>query len=198
MTDARPKGAVGGPLVVEGTITPPLPPWRVLMKLSWDRVSEEAQLETLYEETGETLHRNVAVPSGRDPGLILRKELVAEAQRWVGVYPDARLEYFDIRLERRIVQKGATPSVQKTMYGKTFRDRRPLDCATAKVRAHVERALAAQHLGAGALAELARVLPARVTRLLSGGRVALADLWAIDRAARALGGEFTPIPSAVG
>ncbi|MBI5532538.1 MAG: hypothetical protein HY898_07475 [Deltaproteobacteria bacterium] len=198
MTDARPKGAVEGPLVMEGTIVPPFPMWRIVMTLSWDRLSPSADLEVFYEETDERQPRALVVAPAKDPTLPLRKALFAEAELWVRVYPNAKLEFFDIRISRKIVQKGNVPGVLRTLYTKTYsKERRPLDVATAKVKAHVESIMSRQRLAANSLAEEAHVPPARVVRLLSGGRVPLADLWAIDKAARSLGGDFTPIPPVI-
>jgi hypothetical protein len=198
MTEGRPKGAVAGPLVLEGMITPPFPKWRVLMKLTWDRTSPEVVIETTYEETGEAHHKTFPIPAGKDPDLVLRKELMAETQRWIGVYPDAKLNYFDVRIARKIIQKGAAPSIAKTQYTRSYAgDRRPLDVATAKVKERVQRAMVAQPASPERFAQVAGVAPEHVVRLLSGRRIPLAELWAIDKAARAQGAELTPLPGAV-
>jgi hypothetical protein len=197
MTEGRPKGAVAGPLLLEGMITPPFPKWRVLMKLTWDRASPEVVIETTYEETGEVQHRTFPIPAGKDPDLVLRKELMAETQRWVGVFPDAKLSYFDVRIARKIIQKGAAPSVAKTQYARSYAgDRRPLDVATANVKARVERAMVAQPTSPERFAQVAGVAPVHVARLLSGRRIPLAELWAIDKAARAQRADLTPLPGA--
>jgi hypothetical protein len=165
------------------------------MKLTWDRVSATAELQTLYEETGERHCRPVAIAAGRDPSFILRRELLEEARQWVAVFPNAKLEFFDLRIARKIVQRGVVPSTLKAMYVRTYASGpRPLEQAAAKVRARVNGAMAHAKVGAGSVADLAGVPASRIARLLSGARLPLQELWSIDRAARHLGGDFTPAP----
>jgi len=165
------------------------------MKLSWSRATPKAALEVTYEETAEVQHRAVAIPAGKDPENILRKELMNETALWVPVFPDAKLAWFDVRAARRIIQKGAAPSIAKTQYTRSYGgDRRPLDVATAKVKSRVERAMVAQPASPERFAQAAGVPGSSVVRLLAGRRIPLADLWAIDKTAREQGAELTPLP----